>query len=559
MPAPCRKFGDALDNCRASISSFTEDSSTFPHVRIATTTHPPTGPPSRPVVMSVATPAASRLLYRSLAANSAQTSSRAVNAAAAAASPCSQQQRHNLHTTAPLAGRKKRSPFGNVSAEKMGLIDPAKPKFTGAETSVSPDYDDTDIKSLQRRYTPKQLEALMLGEQVISAKDITEQGKLRDDPYRFTYLDDFAHIHPTIDKRVKSGKPVDTSGHFMTPEEFATDFVEWLRGDRKQEDLIDIPEAYRMYKAMREKMLSKGDRERLTAADLNTAMDSVLSEDNGGNRAQVMVKIQWQEDGQNHTRKIPSVDFSDMKAKLKQEIKDQMKEDGATAEDLEYLDVRKMSDLELRFKYGLTPEQVSILRTSTSDPMEEVWKYLHKRSIMTGFDGGDTALAPGLPDAVPGVEGKYVKELDPEDAALDPEGVYQDLKRQTGLSIAQLLLILKKQTRVLVRRYVSNQTRLGKIRSTYCLAISGCGDGRLGLGEAKSVDSQVASHKASVAAIRNMVPIRRYENRTIYGNVEGKVGGTVVRLYARPPGMLLLALVLACHFSIRLIPGAWLR
>jgi small subunit ribosomal protein S5 len=40
-------------------------------------------------------------------------------------------------------------------------------------------------------------------------------------------------------------------------------------------------------------------------------------------------------------------------------------------------------------------------------------------------------------------------------------------------------------------------------------------------------------------AMRNMKPIRRYENRTIFGHSTGKVSGTVVEMFTRPPGMLL--------------------
>jgi ribosomal protein S5 len=34
-----------------------------------------------------------------------------------------------------------------------------------------------------------------------------------------------------------------------------------------------------------------------------------------------------------------------------------------------------------------------------------------------------------------------------------------------------------------------------------------------------------------------MRPIKRYEQRTIFGTVSGKVGATELELYARPPGM----------------------
>ena len=37
-----------------------------------------------------------------------------------------------------------------------------------------------------------------------------------------------------------------------------------------------------------------------------------------------------------------------------------------------------------------------------------------------------------------------------------------------------------------------------------------------------------------------MKPVPRYENRTIFGDLEHKVGATKVQLFARPPGTLLL-------------------
>ncbi len=83
--------------------------------------------------------------------------------------------------------------------------------------------------------------------------------------------------------------------------------------------------------------------------------------------------------------------------------------------------------------------------------------------------------------------------------------------------------ILNTRVKVLVQRSVSNQTRLGKIRSWSILAIAGNRDGWLGLGMAKSTEPTIATDKAKQLAIRNMRPIPRYENRTIYGNVGGQV------------------------------------
>lgn len=94
----------------------------------------------------------------------------------------------------------------------------------------------------------------------------------------------------------------------------------------------------------------------------------------------------------------------------------------------------------------------------------------------------------------------------------------------------------KIRTKTLVSHSVTNQTRMGKIRSMYYLTIAGNGDGLLGVGEGKSVEPEEGRKQSIMAAIRNMKPIPRYENRTTFGHLERKVGATKVNLYARPPG-----------------------
>lgn len=425
--------------------------------------------------MSAATPAARSLLCRSLAANSAKTSARvttstAAAAAAAAFAPGQCSQRHQFHSSAPVAGR-RRSQFKSVKAEKMGLTDPIKMQQFKAERF--PDYDDTDIKSLEKRYTPEQLEALRLGESVIDSDDLVLQGRMRNDPYRFDYLEDFSVVRPVVDKRVKKNTPVDTTARFMSPDQFGDDFVDFVRELNEKRGVshdISHEEALNMYEDLRSRMLNKGPDEALSTAELADAMDNVLDETRSARRGMLQDVSSGGKDG-----------------------------------------AGEISDL-------------------------EAYKYIMERNAMTGFDGGDTALAPDLPSKVPGVAGLYKQQMDEADEGLDPEGTYQELKKKTGLSVREILEIFNKHTKILVRRFVSNQTRLGKIRSSYILAMAGDGDGRLGMGEAKSVDSEIAVQKAKLAAIQNMVPVRRYENRTIYGNVEGKVGGTIVQLYTRPPG-----------------------
>ncbi|OAA66433.1 37S ribosomal protein s5 [Niveomyces insectorum RCEF 264] len=146
---------------------------------------------------------------------------------------------------------------------------------------------------------------------------------------------------------------------------------------------------------------------------------------------------------------------------------------------------------------------------------------------------GQSRLAPSLGRTIPNVTEHYHRQQDPEDEGLDENGDYKELKRRTSLKVQEMQSFVLK---VLVRRWVANQTRLGKVRSSSVLAIAGNGNGWLGLGMAKSLELIEATAKAKAMAIRNMRPVPRYEDRTIYGNVEAKVAGTVVQLSARPPG-----------------------
>jgi small subunit ribosomal protein S5 len=93
------------------------------------------------------------------------------------------------------------------------------------------------------------------------------------------------------------------------------------------------------------------------------------------------------------------------------------------------------------------------------------------------------------------------------------------------------------RVKTLVVHGVTNQTRMGKIRSLYYLTIAGNQDGLLGVGEGKSVEPEEGRKQSIMSAIRNMRPVPRYENRTTFGDLEQKVGATKVQLFSRPPGM----------------------
>ncbi|KAI0025127.1 hypothetical protein F4780DRAFT_768415 [Xylariomycetidae sp. FL0641] len=336
---------------------------------------------------------------------------------ASAGQPASPRCSAPFHSSAQLAKRKPR--FKSIRAEEMGLTSPEKiQEFT---QQSFPDYTPEEKEILRQRYTPEQMEALEAGEAAIDPQDFAIQGRIRRDPYKLPYLDDFTKIHPVIDKRQKIHPPPDPNARFLTEHEF----------------------------------------------------------------------------------------FQDLEGRLQDLIPKDVNFDNMTTEEIEEL-------LEKRIDFAEVEKE-----------------YFHGLKTMTDKSPQNTSLAPTLGKGISGVTGMYTNPVDPEDEGLDDEGIYQNLKKRTGMKVRH---ILDMQVKVLVNRNVSNQTRLGKIRSSWILAIAGNGTGRLGVGVAKGTELVVTTMKAKMLAIQNMQPIRRYENRTIFGRVRAKLGATIVELEARPPG-----------------------
>lgn len=169
-------------------------------------------------------------------------------------------------------------------------------------------------------------------------------------------------------------------------------------------------------------------------------------------------------------------------------------------------------------KKGLDPNE-------TPDPLKQ--QLLPKSEYGFLDEYGSPFVAP----AIPKMEELQVKQKNVEEK--DPEGKHDRLKKVTGMTLQNIFDL---KTKVLVSHRVVNQTRLGKIQSIYCLAIAGNGQGMLGIGEGKATEADEAMDKARYQAMKAMKPIPRYEDRTIYGEVESKVSATVVKLMSRPPG-----------------------
>jgi small subunit ribosomal protein S5 len=198
-----------------------------------------------------------------------------------------------------------------------------------------------------------------------------------------------------------------------------------------------------------------------------------------------------------------------------------------------FMKIMEENELPEDFDYE-DPEQRKLLRPNRLDAFKS-WDEVPDMIGSNGPLKSETILAPGVPRDFESAldDPETAKKSEDEEDPRDPDGKYDLLRKQTGLSLDD---ILNYRVKILVRHNVVNQTRLGKIKSQYCLAIAGNGRGRLGLGQAKGQEAEETSMNARIQAIRNMQPIPRYEERTIFGDVEGKVSAVEVKLMSRPPG-----------------------
>lgn len=140
-----------------------------------------------------------------------------------------------------------------------------------------------------------------------------------------------------------------------------------------------------------------------------------------------------------------------------------------------------------------------------------------------------SSMAPEIPKGLDALQRPGIKSGEAE-----VEPAMKRLMRQTGFSLDE---IRRFRIKNLVMHRVVNQTRMGKIQSMYYLTVAGNGRGLLGIGEGKSTEPEDARRQAHFNAIRNVQPIPRYEDRTIFGDVRVKIGAVELELMTRPPGM----------------------
>ena len=72
--------------------------------------------------------------------------------------------------------------------------------------------------------------------------------------------------------------------------------------------------------------------------------------------------------------------------------------------------------------------------------------------------------------------------------------------------------------RLLVTRSIAKTTGGGKMRNVWCMVVVGDTHGSAGYGEGRSPDGANAVAKATALAIKNMIYIDRFDNRTTYSD-----------------------------------------
>lgn len=398
---------------------------------------------------------------------------------ASRASPLLQTQR--CFSTAPVSQR-RRSPYPSLSQKEVETLKQVR-------SQLYKSYTDADKAELAKRYTPAQLAAIEAGEAAISPEDLAVQARVRSDPFKLNYLDDFARVEPTIDKRPSKlrGEGQDyeeivasqggRAPNITPPDEKLAAIADVLLEPGNERDDPDYdPRERDLFAELWEQALDDPDK-----LPTNEAVARVLDVDspNAGNRN---------------------------------------------------IDVDALVNA-LSLPPGKIPTAADATKSRTTS-LEKITKLLAEYD--THPDPPDVAPAiPRIHD--PTVRWTSLADSEGASSAADDETAlaYARLAKQINQSVEE---IRRYRTKMLVSHRVVNQTRLGKISSVYFLCVAGNEKGMVGIGEGKAAEGDEAMRVAKLAAIRNMKPIRRYEGRTIYGEVKGKVGAVELVLAARPPG-----------------------
>lgn len=426
-----------------------------------------------------------------------------------------------MHTTPSLYAR-HRSPYRSISKAELDRIDAARGRILSR-------YTKEEMDDLRAKYTPEQFASIAAAEQAVDLKDLATAGPRRDvlRPRR-TDPTGYSRIQPTIDKKIERlrGEWDNTFDKRPGPV-----FHALPDADKKMQRVFEIlvDPMYNPHDAVdaRRKVVKWAESVRKNPPAPSFEPDAealAFSRDFSG-----------ESDGDAELHKLldDGVSESDRARILKNKPAPMSKNEGESDDAFaaRQLAWSRRFD-QLMSKLGREAAGKRIGQTPTMSTRERLEKALKWR------DASSPEVAPEIPmirDPKVRWESAAENEAAEESGGADDETIeaLARLAKATGKSVETLRGY---SSRILVQHGVVNQTRLGKIRSEYALAVAGDGKGNVGLGEGKAAEVPTAFRTAMLNAIRNMRPVRRYEDRTIYGELRAKVGATEVALGARPPG-----------------------
>jgi len=372
-------------------------------------------------------------------------------------------------------------------------------------------YTAEDKAELSKRYNASQMAAIEAGEKAIAAEDLAVQATLRRDHFQYAYLDDFSRIEPTIDKKLSKIR-----GEGQDYENADPDYARVPQDYEIMEHIADAREA-----AERE-----GYWLPTVDYDMSASTEKVTQNRGDGPKEYEIAPQdhEWHQDVDAAVQKAMEADpeyqtaMADRDARLKdmeREPTDQVRNPGL----LDQIRERAIA----KVTSTRPPKQTPFSRDIIDERLDALLE-----------DGPD--VAPEIPKIDdPSVRWAPDKEDEPDTPGLEDEALaaYQRVAKTMGMTVADMR---KFRVKTLVTHRVVNQTRLGKIQSMYELCVAGNERGLVGIGEGKGAEADEARRQARLNAIRNMVPIKRYENRTIIGEVTGKSGAVEIKLSARQPG-----------------------
>ncbi|THH16128.1 hypothetical protein EW146_g4463 [Bondarzewia mesenterica] len=189
-----------------------------------------------------------------------------------------------------------------------------------------------------------------------------------------------------------------------------------------------------------------------------------------------------------------------------------------------------------RFSYNLPfpdlmkPEPLFDLKETTEYPLTQ--RFPHRSRLVIRNDPSmflaDKKTNPehyNQPEALEEGEESELAEKDDDEEYAPFAHLSLNQKELAGLHMFPLIM-----------RRVTQQTGKGKIHRMYSLVVVGNGNGLVGYGEGKDEEVPRAVDKAFLEAVRNMDTVDRFETRTIWTEMESKMGATHIILRPRPVG-----------------------